>query len=320
MCRQKEILYFNFTKHMKPAKMFPILSIKLFDDYTHCDNCEKSFYIKQFDRHLKENYSFLDNPHGHDFFIILLITKGSGLHHIDLQTYNVEPGTLFIIAPGQIHNWELSDDAGGYIMFYTKEFLLSEFHSDQLRRLPFFHTTFQQPCIHVNEPELNKLSVLFQNIEKLYEEKEKYSHEMIRLYIKIITLEIEKKYAEPLKEHIISHQQNMLGKFEELVELHYRDHLSVIEYANRLNLSLKQLSTLCRKYVNKTPGELIQDRLLLESKRLLLHSDMSITAVSEELRFSEYSYFIRVFKRYTAYTPEQFRKNQNILTRSDLKS
>src|SRR5688572_27788096 len=116
---------------MKVIKELPIFSISNFEDYTRCQHCGNSFYIRMFKDHLAEN-KFIERPHGHDFFIILLITQGSGIHHIDFKQYDVHPGAVFFLTPGQFHHWNLSADVDGYVLFFRKEYLLIDFAEDKL--------------------------------------------------------------------------------------------------------------------------------------------------------------------------------------------
>lgn len=67
--------------------------------------------------HLKSSHKHIEKPHRHDFYVTVLFTHGSGVHEIDFQSYDVQPGSLFFLSPGQIHSWELSDDTEGYIFF-----------------------------------------------------------------------------------------------------------------------------------------------------------------------------------------------------------
>ena len=77
-----------------------------------------------------------------------------------------------------------------------------------------------------------------------------------------------------------------------------------------MNITDRQLGYLCKKTVNKTPLEILTDRIVLQAKRLLIHSNLSISSISNELNYNNDSYFIRLFKKNTKLTPEQFRTNQ----------
>ena len=66
---------------------------------------------------------------------------------------------------------------------------------------------------------------------------------------------------------------------------------------------------MCKKTVNKTPSEILLDRIILEAKRFIIHTPLSISAISDELNYNDNSYFIRLFKKACNLTPEQFRHN-----------
>jgi len=95
---------------MKSPTKLPVFNIINFDDYNDCMRFEDNFYVRKFSEHIKEN-QFIEKPHGHNFFLMLIITEGSGKHIIDFTEYEVSAGSIFILSPGQIHQWILSQDA-----------------------------------------------------------------------------------------------------------------------------------------------------------------------------------------------------------------
>ncbi|WMJ74679.1 AraC family transcriptional regulator [Cytophagaceae bacterium ABcell3] len=288
-------------------KEFPVYRIDNFEDYNQCQHCGNSFYIREFGKHIQE-HNFLDKPHGHDFYILLLITKGSGIHNIDFKTYDVKTGAMFFIKPGQVHNWELSKDIDGYIIFFTKEYLLTEFHFNQLQRLPFFYTRVHEPVMMLDEDSVNTICATFSNIDNEYLGKGKFYHDIIKLNLKILLLEIERRYEDnSTVEGVSKYQNNQFYRFEQLVEENFKDHKTVSEYAEMMSLSVKQLNGVCKKVLGRTPGDIIQERIILEAKRLLIHSDYPVFSISETLNYTDNSYFIRLFKKATSMTPEQFR-------------
>lgn len=82
------------------------------------------------------------------------------------------------------------------------------------------------------------------------------------------------------------------------------------EYAGLLFITPNHLNALCKASVGKSAGEMIRDRLLLEAKRMLANSAMSVSEIAYDLRFEDNAYFSRFFKKYTGHTPEEFRKTQ----------
>lgn len=288
----------------------PIFNIINFNDYNNCMRFEDSFYVRCFSEHLKEN-KFLEKPHGHNFFLMLIVTEGSGKHVIDFTEYKVSPGSMFILSPGQVHQWLLSKDVKGYILFFTKDFFLHDFNTSRLTRFPFFNSTFSTPHFKLNENQTAAILLKYQAMCSEYKDRKPDYQEMIRMYLNAMLLELSRFYSEKkLSNYSLPYDIVQLKKFEALIDKYFKLHRPLSCYAERMHISERQLSYLCKKTLNKKPSEMMTERIILEAKRLIIHSSMSISAISEELNYSNSSYFIRLFKKFTKQTPEQFRNEQ----------
>jgi AraC-like DNA-binding protein len=294
---------------MKKMINIPVFNIKNFQDYNNCMSFDSNFYIRPFNDHINVNL-FIEKPHGHDFYLILLITKGTGTHSIDYEEYNVEPGTLFIVSPGQVHCWNLSDDADGYVLFFKKEYFLIDFGHDKLMKLPFFKSSYSIPYLKLDVKEIAVLNAMFENINKEYQKHLFSYHEMIRLHLNILFLELSRVYSKQQDEGLVySYEVIQLNRFEKLVNEHFIEQKSLNFYASQMNITMKQLGYLCKKVINKTPSEILLDRTILEAKRFVIHTDMSINAIADALNYNDDSYFIRFFKKVCHLTPEQYRQS-----------
>ena len=100
----------------------------------------------------------------------------------------------------------------------------------------------------------------------------------------------------------------LLGQYLRLVEAHYREHLSVEAFAARLNIPSLQLNQLCRALSGQTALQVVHQRLLLEARRNLIYTRMSIGQLSDSLGFTDPTYFARFFKRLTGQTPNGYRR------------
>ncbi|MGY6647856.1 AraC family transcriptional regulator [Wenyingzhuangia sp. IMCC45574] len=288
----------------------PVFKISNFIDYKNCiQDFEANFYIRQFKDHLCEN-CFLEKPHSHDFYLILIITSGQGKHYIDAKEYDVRTGAFFIIPPGQIHRWELSDDTDGYVLFFTKKYFLLGFDHQKFEAYPFFKMTFAEPHVLLNYDELNNVVKIFKKIHSEYSNRTINFHEMIRLYMGQLFVNLTRVYYnKSYVKQVSNYELIQLTVFESLIEEHFKEHQPVPFYAEKMSLSIKQLSYMCKKVLNKTPSEMIQDRLILEAQRLILHTELPIKHISNVLNFNESSYFNRMFKRTCNKTPEQYRSS-----------
>ncbi len=295
---------------MESSASLPVFNIGNFDDYNNCMCFEDSFYVRKFSEHLKEN-KFVEEPHGHDFFLMLVVTKGRGKHIIDFTEYEVTEGSMFILSPGQIHQWILSEDVEGYILFFTKEFFLHDFDTSRLNRFPFFNSTFSSPFFKLTEKQTTSVLEKYHLMCSEYRSRNTDFQEIIRMYLNAMLMELTRYYPEKKKDkYTLPYDIVQLNKFEALVDKYFKLHRPLSCYAERMHISERQLSYLCKKTINKKPSEIMTERVILEAKRLIIHSSLSIAAISEELNYNDSSYFIRLFKKVTKQTPEQFRNEQ----------
>lgn len=79
-------------------------------------------------------------------------------------------------------------------------------------------------------------------------------------------------------------------------------------YADQLNISSKRLNQILQEFTNKSASYFIQEHLIMEAKRRLNYGDMNINQIADELGFDDVAYFSRFFKKWTALSPEKYRK------------
>ena len=99
------------------TQKLPVYKIEHFKSLSQ----QHEFYANYFIPHIKHHH-FATNAHKHDFYLIVLFTKGHGTHEIDFNKYDIKSGAVFMMTPGQMHNWNLSKDIDGYVFFHTKNF------------------------------------------------------------------------------------------------------------------------------------------------------------------------------------------------------
>lgn len=111
----------------------------------------------------------------------------------------------------------------------------------------------------------------------------------------------------PARHQERSEDQRLFLNFCDLVEGHFRDHLTLTEYAGRLSITEARLNDICRRMVNQPSKEVVHDRLLQEARRLLRFTGAPVTEISYHLGFSDPAYFTRFFTKRSGLSPSQFR-------------
>ncbi|WP_212006202.1 helix-turn-helix domain-containing protein [Chitinophaga sp. HK235] len=247
-------------------------------------------------QHQPINQPVIEEAHKHDFFMLLIVEKGSGTHTIDFHDYKVSNYTVFFLAPGQAHQWHLSKNTTGYQVMFAGGFML---HKGPL--WPFFTPS---------APPLLKLSI--GQYEQLATELRLMSAEtaanITQHRLQIILLLLQRWYASAYPSETAASGHRLINRFLQLLEKHYAQHSEVSYYAAKLHVTASYLNLVCKKESSTTAGEYIRERLLLEAKRLLTLTDMDIKEIAFSLGFNDTSYFSRFFRKYTGQTPVNFRR------------
>lgn len=268
---------------------------------------KRNFYINKLDN-LLEDFDGHKHPHSHSFYMILFIQQGSGSHTIDFKTYPIEPHTLYFLTPGQVHSWSLSSDTKGYVLFFEGSYYLRRY-PDRLYNYPYFHSNQAKPTVKLPDED-HFVCGLIEEFFTEYEEKHSNREEVILSYLNILLERAARYYiSETTKPSPVSlSKQARLREFEILIDQHFKEKKTVSEYADLLYITPNHLNAICKKTVNKTASQLIQERVFVEAQRLLLHSDLSIKEVAYALNFEDSSYFSRYFKKHSQQTPDEFRR------------
>ncbi|HEY8400367.1 MAG TPA: AraC family transcriptional regulator [Cytophagaceae bacterium] len=272
----------------------------------------QQYQLQIFDRNrnFKEVHSHVQYPHRHDFYEILFLTKGRGTHTIDIIDYEIKPNMIFFLSPGQIHDLVLSDDMYGYLFLFTSEFyLLNKPDKNQLLELPFFYTlTAGSPPLYLKkEEDVKELTELFQQAIRESEQNYPDSPDLIRALLDIILIKCKRLHPAGAEDKQNSKGRLLVKRFKQLIEEKYHENLSVKDYAEILAVTPNHLSETVKALTGKTSTDLINEKMILEIKRLLLHSDMTVSEIAYHLNFADQSYFSRYFRKQTGISPGEFR-------------
>lgn len=287
-------------------KGLPIYQIPDFGK-DHLDS--SSFYYSKLSRHL-EKHKFIQRPHKHDFYILMLITKGTGTHSIDFKSYNVNPDTVFFLRPGQVHFWQLSEDSEGHILFFSSTFYSDGVLVKKLDRFPFFGSSLYPKNLILNPENAKETELLFSTIDHENSSNEWSKKEILKSLTEILLIKLGRVYQiENGLSYFNSNSEDQFRHLESMIESEFRIHREASFYSDKMNFSLKQLNRLTKVNTKKTISQLLLDRVILESQRLLTYSDLSISEIASYLGFEDPSYFTRLFKKKIGNAPEVFRKS-----------
>jgi len=217
------------------------------------------------------------------------------------------------MSPGQTHRLELSRDIDGYIFLFTADFyLLGQANKNKLLEFPFFFAVNQSnpPLLLNSDLETEFLKNLLVKGCAEVMENTLNRDEMIRAILDVVLQMCNKLYpaevsfAQNNKGHI------MVKNLLRLIEENYQKNLSIDAYAQLLNITPNHLTQTVKQVTGNTTLKLLQNKVVIETKRLLVHTDMTVTEIADFMHFPDQSYFTKFFKKACGITPLQYRKGK----------
>jgi len=288
------------------SKRIPVYDIS---DFQYIGT-QTDFYANTFAEHMKQHATRILLPHRHVFYVSLLFTRGTGIHEIDFQTYDIHPGSVFMIFPGQVHWWESSVDADGYVIFHNKDFYNFYFSHERLNQFPFFGSTRSMPLIRLKPDELPKIEETYRVILNEYRQGGLMRFQKISSLLDVLYIDLSRCYlpADQMKPHNQT-QLSHTRRLELLIEANFKEIKSPARYSEMMYMSERNLNRTTKLILNKTVSDLITEKVILEAKRMLIHTRDTVGQIALDLGYEDNSYFIRLFRKKTGQSPLEFQRN-----------
>ena len=258
-----------------------------------------------------------EKPHRHNFQEIIWIKKGIGKHRVDDKTLHLKPRTFYLISQGQVHEFLEGKNLDGYLIRFAND-LLPGLNASQSST---FYTSLLSKISPVNEITLNikeekEYETILKQLEEEYINPEiKYGKKsLIQHFLVILLIKLERK-SQDLSLRItdeLDNDKKSYLKFLHLLEEQYFNNRNFTSYASQLGIPPRKLSDIIRTYSGKVAKQLIQERSLLEAKRMLDYTNYPLKEISFNLGYMDLAYFCRVFKNHTGNTPHEYKKKKKI--------
>lgn len=220
-------------------------------------------------------------------------------------------GHIACLSPGCTLELKSHTPGQHYFVLFNKDFYCVELHDQETScNGLLFNGVVTPPLIELSEKEQKKMSLLLQVILDELEETDDVQGEMLRAVLKRLLILSARNYRKSLSDekHLSNEQTDVIRQFNALVEKHFKEHHRVAAYAELMFKSPKTLSNLFSKFSDRTPLQIIHERIALEGKRQLFYTEKTTREIAFELGFQEPSHFTRLFKKVTGKTPSQVKE------------
>jgi AraC-like DNA-binding protein len=271
--------------------------------------------IKVFNREQHECRNYL-SPNRREFYKALVITKGSGVFTMGLNTYEINEPTILFIHPNDIISWRnLSEEYGGYYILFKRSFVGAYPHLKSVIDKFGLFSDKSKCVIRLLDNEVVNIIGLFVRMKEEENENGDYSGDAMQAYLQLLMIECMKVARFPKPDSVtedfshIHHFFNLLEK--ETSNINYTTPIRIKtakEFALDLSVHPNYLNALLKKHTGQNASTHIRNRILEEAKVLLVQTDWSLNDISYSIGFSDHPNFTLFFKKNTGTTPVDFRK------------
>lgn len=273
---------------------------------THQEECDVSRFSIRDLRSVLNGKDLVHPLHKHDFYFILAVEEGQGVHEIDFVRYAVQKNSIFLLRPGQVHMLQLSAGCKGYLLEFD-----TLFYPPQHTKGDQWKKSIGRNFCAVEDARFKKLFSFLSIIAAEYSTKQQGYCEAIKACLDLFFIEFARESSNP-KQVLPGANNYIQERYEELLRLleeKITAEKSVSQYAEWLNVSVYQLNAITKASVGKTTAVLINEQIILDAKRYLLATANQVKDIAWHLGYEDPSYFIRFFKKHTGQSPDAFRKN-----------
>jgi len=241
---------------------------------------------------------------------ILFLPRNTSVK-VDFQTFSLESDALLFINPKVKIQFLSSEENKEVLLHFNRDFYCIEIHDQEVACDGIlYNNVFEVPFIELNDIQASGIKSIIEEIQFEMENEDANTEEMLRILLKLIILKSTRIWKQ---KHQLSEEEKQTGvhflrKFSKLVEENYKTHHTVADYAEMLFITPKSLSKKIGLLSKETPNDIIKNRIILESKRLLAHTTMSVKEIAYSLNYEDDAYFVRFFTKNAGVSPTSFRK------------
>jgi AraC family transcriptional regulator, transcriptional activator of pobA len=249
-------------------------------------------------------------PHRHNYYEIFVFAKGGGMHMIDFQEWEINDLDVHVLSPGQVHYMSRDPSSCGWVLKFSPEFFYpSQSTANSGQHLIKDLTLSGNTKIALSENAFSDIMYMVDEIGNEANSKALSQNELIRNYLNLMLIKISRTIESTGNRNEL--RGNSIAKqFKNELDKSFTVSHRVSHYCDTLGITDSKLNQTLKNSYGLSTSEMISNRLLLEAKRFLLHSELSIKEIGFSLGFEDYPYFNRWFKKMQGCTPGSF-KNES---------
>jgi hypothetical protein len=234
------------------------------------------------------------------------IESGNGTFVSDGRSFPLTRGSLIFVPPGQVHAWKWNETLSGYVLCFEPASLFSG--NDRPYRLlhnlgQFSAAAKERATFQIAGSTYRLLRVAFENLADEFHSNAEFRGDMVRSQITALLIRLHRLCLSTPSDEVQGYSTQLTNRFLSLLEKEEGKLQRTRYYTSALSVSLRVLVDAVLTETGKSPSTWIRDRTLLEARRLLIYTDLTISEIAYRLNFRNVSYFVRFYRRLVGVPP-----------------
>lgn len=281
------------------------------------DQAKTSFFdISDINAIIELRQKGLQEMHFLNLYSIFWFYSGEGTHIVDFDEYEIGQGTVFFLSPKRVRSYPNLSNVEGIAMCFPEDFLLKIDNELQGRiKTKMFYPANGFAHCKISEAAKEKMKPIVKLMQEAsalqYEDKSlQASYFASLLSLLLIDMIRLGEWGDSSFSNVSSDFFQVYAKFVQMVEDNYIERHTVKDYIEKLGVSQTTLNQYTLQYAKTTPLKIINDRIILEAKRMLRFSTIRVKQIAFNLGFKDDSYFVKLFERNVGMSPIKFRQQE----------
>ena len=273
------------------------------------------FVIKTMEEIDEQLGGIADTPHRHNYYTVIWPVTATGKHIIDFREYPILPDHLFFVSPEQVHQIITDPHPTGFVILFTPEFLdKNSIREDFISNLRLFRKSDETPPLPLGETMRSNLRPFVQRMLAEFHSGSDMRFEIIGAYLKLFLIECNGHCSLFPDSNTQNAEvgKNLVRTFKETVEKNFMSWHQVKYYADTLNVTPNYLNEVIRSTTGISAKDFIQNRLVLEAKRMVVFTEKAGKEIGYDLGFDDPAHFSKFFRAQAGLSLKEFKDSIRI--------
>lgn len=257
--------------------------------------------------------------HKHLFFELVYVISGTGVQCVNKNNFSYHAGHMMLLAPDDCHSFNIDTPTDFFFLRFNDIYIKSGgFHAEDIRRLEYIlqNANHAPGCILKNQPDKQLVKAIVEAIARERQQQDLYNQEVVRQLVNTLIVIVARNIARYVPEQVTAHTDEKAIDILNYIQnnIYYPEKIRAEAVSKHFGISDNYLGRFFKKHTSETMQQYITNYRVKLIEARLLHSDMRIVEIADELGFTDESHLNKFFRKQMGASPTAFRKRGDKVT------